>query len=217
MIPINRNQHDTRYFDVGYIEEDMEILGYTKKKQPDGKTRNYYIVQCTKCSRSKEMLHKYIVKKVGTSHQACSNSIAPSDKRFYRLWMAMRSRTTTVANKDYDGISSESYKYFIDFYDDMWETYQEHVSKYGEVDTTLDRINPYGDYEKSNIRWATRKVQNSNKRNVVKCIGISPDNVTYEFSNQVEFAEKHKLNKNCINKCLRGRAKTHQGWTFKYV
>jgi hypothetical protein len=30
--------------------------------------------------------------------------------------------------------------------------------------TTLDRINPFGNYEPSNVRWATRREQNQNTR-----------------------------------------------------
>jgi hypothetical protein len=29
---------------------------------------------------------------------------------------------------------------------------------------SVDRINPFGNYEKGNVRWATAKEQNSNKR-----------------------------------------------------
>lgn len=169
------------------------------------------------CGRKKDMLNKYCVRRVGTSHQACSNAVAPADKRFYRIWQALRSRTTTVKSKDYEGISSEYYKYFIDFYDDMWELYCEHVSLYGESDTSIDRIDPFGNYEKENIRWATNKVQNANKRRKVTCKGIDIDGNEYIFTNQVEFAKLNSLNKCRINDCLKGRAKSHRKWKFEYV
>jgi len=39
-----------------------------------------------------------------------------------------------------------------------------YVDEYGEKNTTLDRINPHGDYTKDNCRWATWTQQQTNKR-----------------------------------------------------
>lgn len=59
-------------------------------------------------------------------------------------------------------------KTFEDFYRDMWEAYQNHVEKYGEKDTTLDRIDVNRNYCKENCRWATVKEQLNNTRVNVK-------------------------------------------------
>lgn len=46
----------------------------------------------------------------------------------------------------------------------MYNSYLEHVALYGERQTTLDRIDPFGNYEPSNCRWLTNKEQQNNKK-----------------------------------------------------
>ncbi len=53
---------------------------------------------------------------------------------------------------------------FEDFYRDMWKSYEAHVKKYWEKQTTIDRIDVNGNYNKKNCRWATWGEQMGNQQ-----------------------------------------------------
>lgn len=46
-------------------------------------------------------------------------------------------------------------------------------------------------------------------------IGVSPEGVTYEFTNQKEFSKRHGLNNSLVNGFIHGKINYHKGWTFK--
>lgn len=191
---------------IGENHGDYTITGVCKR---DNDTRNYYKMKCLVCGREKDKPRKDILKGVGTSHQSCSSLLSP-DEKFYVRYMSMRTRTTNKNTKgwaDYKNISSDYYKYYVDFYDDMYESYLLHVDKYGYSDTTLDRIDPCGDYRAGNIRWATRTVQNNNTRKHMKKYTAHNiiTNEIKEFSNQTEFAEYSGLSKQSVNSLVKGR------------
>jgi hypothetical protein len=116
-----------------------------------------------------------------------------SDSHFYNKWLSLRRRCSNkkgayFARYGGRGITfCSEWKHFISFKNDMYNTYIKHVEKYGERNTTIDRIDNNGNYCKENCRWATTREQSLNySRN--RIIEFHGDRKTL-----TELAEKHGL------------------------
>ena len=143
-----------------------------------------YLVECDRCLKQFNVLKKNLKKRQYCP--SCTMSIVktkPIEERkrkppqkhlhhmhwthFYKKWTSMiwRCNYKTVHwYKNYWGrwIKCEWEK-FEDFYKDMYDSYLEHYNIHWE-DTTLDRIDTNGNYNKDNCRWLTMKEQQANKR-----------------------------------------------------
>jgi hypothetical protein len=91
------------------------------------------------------------------------------DKGLYLRYYAMKNRCNNKNHRAYRWYGAKGvtilWSSYLDFKRDMYSTYIEHLNKFGRKDTTLDRIDPYGNYSKDNCRWLTNKEQQLNKRN----------------------------------------------------
>src|ERR1035437_3947791 len=86
-----------------------------------------------------------------------------------RFWTTYRNINSRCMNKEnnrfhiYGGRGIKClWNNFEEFRDDMYESYQLHIKEFGEKNTSIDRIDVNGHYEKSNCRWATSKEQSRN-------------------------------------------------------
>ena len=91
--------------------------------------------------------------------------------RFYNTYMGMKMRCYNTNEKsfpDYGGrgiiVCEEWRNDFINFMNDMHESYLKHIEEHGEKNTTIERKNVDGNYDANNCTWATRKTQNNNNR-----------------------------------------------------
>ena len=205
--------------EIGTVVDDMKCIkyGYSIKQNTSA-----YLMRCEKCGRFKIMLPETVKRHSGTTHKSCGKGIKTKNKKFHSIWCSMRTRTT---NENYEhfsdyggrGISSEYFKYFIDFYDEMFDSYQEACVTYGEKNVSLDRKDPNGDYDKNNCRWVHKKEQQGNTRRTVKFIIFFQDGSSKVFKNVNKTCKEYGWNPSCIKDLINGKLKTYKGLRGKRI
>ena len=86
----------------------------------------------------------------------------------YRAWLGMKQRCYNVKYQQYDDYGGRG----IIVCNEWRNSFENFLASVGEKpepksDYSIDRINNDGNYEPSNVRWATRQQQNRNKRRAV--------------------------------------------------
>lgn len=92
--------------------------------------------------------------------------------QFHSAWKAMKTRcrkpdTNDSNRKCYNGVTfTDHWLDFLNFKEDMYTSYLEHLEEHGRSNTSLDRIDGSKGYSKENCRWATKQQQTNNRKNV---------------------------------------------------
>ena len=203
--------------EIGQVYDDLLCV----EKVPNDKYMNEYRMRCTVCGREKNMIDHTVFKHCGTTHKACGKGLKTLDPVFYDRWQAMRTRTTnsnyhaTHRYKD-RGIDSEEFKYFIDFYDAMYDSYVEACERIGDPhNVSLERKDINKSYTKENCEWIDKHDQPKNTCKTTHFTAIDPDGNVYEnCSNLTEFAREHGLDPGASRDALNGRISHHKHWKF---
>jgi hypothetical protein len=120
------------------------------------------------------------------------------DKKLYWIWADMKSRCKNPKHKAYKNYGGrgimvcESWESFSNFAKDMMPRLDGYM---------LDRIDNSGNYSPENCKWATRKEQNSNRRN---CIYVSHNGEQVTLK---EYCRRNDLTYRAIVKRIQDR-----GW-----
>jgi hypothetical protein len=94
------------------------------------------------------------------------------NSRFYHTWEALIQRCTNPKQQGYENYGGRGirclWKNFQEFKKDMYDSYLIHFKQYGNINTSIDRVDNNGNYCKENCRWSTRSQQQLNKRKIIK-------------------------------------------------
>ena len=194
-----------RFDDItGLVSGHLTAIRYDGKRK--GKT--YWICKCDcKAGTEKSILYTSI-KNGSVISCGCREGRIEHGMRYrsiYRSWCSMKYRCNSENYHNYHRYGGRGITYdprwedFKEFYKDMGEEYEEHVSMYGEKDTTLDRIDVDGNYNYENCRWATKLEQANNRSN----------NHYYRGSSIADWCRMLNLNRDLVDLRLK------RGWSEK--
>ena len=145
--------------------------------------------------------------------------------RLYRIWLTMKSRCylpSQVGYKYYGGqgvtVCDEWKNDFMSFHD--WA-----MNNGYEETLTIDRIDPYGNYEPSSSRWSTYYMQEHNKRNREEAFRKGAEkrkkkviclDTQVVYPSIKEASQETGVTAGQIVEVCKGRIKTAHGMKFSY-
>jgi hypothetical protein len=96
-----------------------------------------------------------------------------SQKRIYAIWKGMKSRCSNPNRKCYSDYGGKGIKVCSEWEEDFQAFYNWAIENGYNDELTIDRIDPDGNYEPSNCRWADNLMQGNNKTDniYVECEG----------------------------------------------
>ncbi len=156
---------------IGEVYGDLTVVGPpTPKESKAGKRENYYLCHCS-CGESK-VVRGASLKRGTTKSCGCLTRRLAKEKctthgmsktKVYSVWLNMRRRCYEPSNNRYKSYGAKGIRVC-----DRWLDFNLFFLDVGDLPfegATLDRISPLGDYEPSNVRWASQKQQQRNRAN----------------------------------------------------
>lgn len=136
--------------------------------------------------------------------KSCGCGIAESNTkhgqwntRLYRIYYAMKQRCNNPNNANYEYYGGIGIKVCPEWEKDFQNFYDWAVTHGYSDELSIDRINPDGDYEPANCRWADKTTQSFNRKkgksNTTGYTGISKRKDTGKFQAYISKGGKRKM------------------------
>lgn len=165
-----------------------------KRKDRTGQLR-FWMCKCD-CGNVKEIRQEQLIKgkskSCGCYRKDCAkkpdpNAITRKYKRIYKIWRGIKERCTYPNGQHHKNYYDNGVKMCDEWFNSSISFIEWALKNGYKDDLTIDRIDPFGNYEPSNCRWATRKEQARNKRNTKRY------SVNGEMLTLSEISEKYTI------------------------
>lgn len=118
----------------------------------------------------------------------------------YRAWKAMKGRCLSPTNKRYEYYGGRGIQ-VCDEWRDSFEAFLCDMGPRPSDEHSLDRIDPDGNYEPGNVRWADKLTQLRNRRNVARAT------INGETKTLTEWAKEYGISPELVRSRVKDR-----GW-----
>lgn len=171
-------------------------LTVIKRVYKEGDKKTYWMCKCD-CGNETVVLASNL-KRGHTTSCGClkiertketNSTHGLSRTRIYHIYKNMKDRTTNDHNIGYKNYGGRSIKICDEWLNDFEKFYNWSMENGYKDGLTIDRINVNGNYEPSNCRWVTMKVQSNNRRN--------NHNITYNGETHTLSQWSERLGINC--------------------
>lgn len=197
---------------VGKVFDDYEVIKYLDNKKHE------YILRCICCGVQEKVAIRCLQIKNNFFHgDRCIKNIPNSEykKAIICRFNDMKQRCKNPNNSGYKYYGENNielkYDFPIDLYFDFIEELKEHSEKHGLRNSTFDRIDVNGNYEKNNLRIANQNIQSTNTHHK-KLFILENGKEKVICDSAMEFGRRYKINGRAIGNLVRGKSKISYGW-----
>lgn len=204
---------------INIINQRFNRLIAVKFHHKDKNRQHHWIFKCD-CGKEKVIIKTCVVnnkvKSCGCLRRETAKKSGQKNKihgmrysTFYRAWIGIKNRCLNNRTKPFPGYGGRGIRIcdrwlkFNNFKDDMYNSYLDHIKKYGVKNTSIDRIDNNGNYCPENCRWATWKEQNGNRKNNVILLYNGKKQIINNWAKELGFKRE----------CLKNRLK--RGWSVE--
>ncbi len=155
---------------IGETYSDLTVVEATNRV---GVSRSaVWICKCT-CGELKETTRKLLISKKVTRCDACvttngsrKKTHGDSKDTLYSRWRSIKARVGNPNHEAYKNYGGRGITISEEFVNDFtaFRDYVQKLPNYGVVGYELDRRDNDGNYEKGNLRWVSRSVNSTNRR-----------------------------------------------------